>query len=105
MRERTSRHVAVEPSSVAFQPAVGCVRTMRTPAGTLTVTPDIGSGRSFGTAKLIVVTAPVARNCGTGTTWPDAALDVTRAATREQTANAAGRTSRNHADAGKRRGR
>ena len=66
------RQVAVEPSSVAVQPAVGCARTMRKSAGTLTVTPDIGSGRSFGTAKLIVVTAPVARNCGTGTTWAEA---------------------------------
>ena len=32
------------------------------------VTPDIGSRRSFGTAKLIVVVAPVVRDCGTGTT-------------------------------------
>jgi hypothetical protein len=41
---------------------------MRSPVGTLTVTPDIGSRRSFGTAKLIVTTVPVARSCGTGTT-------------------------------------
>jgi hypothetical protein len=37
------------------------------------------------------VTDPVARNCGTGTTWADAALGPTSAATREQTADAAAR--------------
>jgi hypothetical protein len=71
---------------------------MRMPAGTLTVTPVIGSRRSFGTAKLIVVTTPVGRDCGTGTTWPDA-LDATRAPTTKQTASAAARTSSNHAHA------
>ena len=60
------------------------------------VTPDIGSGRSFGTAKLTVRT-PVRRNCGTGTTCADAPPDVTRATTRAQTAGAARRTRRNDA--------
>ena len=65
---------------------------MSNPAGTLMVTPDIGSGRSFGTEKLTVVTAPVVRNCGTGTTWADAPLDVTRVAARTQAAMTAERT-------------
>ena len=91
------RHVDVEPSTVAAQPAVGCASTMRKPAGTLMVRPDIGSGRSFGTAKLTVRT-PVRRNCGTGTTCADAPPDVTRATTRAQTARGARRTRRNDAE-------
>ena len=43
------------------------------------VTRDIGSGRSFGTAKSSVVTTPVGTNCGTGTTCAEAPLAVTRA--------------------------
>jgi hypothetical protein len=62
------------------------------------VTPDIGSGRSFGTAKLTVRT-PVGRNCGTGTTCADAPPDVRRAATRAKTARGARRTRRDDAGA------
>ena len=64
------RQVADGPPTrqLAAQPASRCARTIRNPGGTLMVTPDIGSRRSFGTAKLIVVIAPVVRDCGTGTT-------------------------------------
>ncbi len=55
---------------------------MSKPAGTLTVSPDMGSGRSFGTAKLIVVPKPLVMNCGSGTTCAHAPLNVTRLAAR-----------------------
>ena len=57
------------------------------------VTPDIGSGRSFGTAKSIVVMTPVGRACGTGTTCAEAPLDIARAE-KTQAASRAERTRR-----------
>ena len=77
-------------------------RTIWKPLGMLTVTPDIGSGRSFGTAKSRVVTTPVGKNCGTGTTCAEAPLDATRAAATTKAATST-RTRRDDADRGSRR--
>ena len=64
----------------------------RKPAGTPMVTPDIGSGRSFGTEKLSVRTTPAGRACGTGTTCAAAPPDAARPTARAQNASAVERT-------------